>query len=226
MKQYRKILTILVISCCAVFSIIGIISVIMVATSNIYIEGKSKELQSDIDQSYIFNNKSNRKILSVKNNVVNYDVLNSSYFNISPACDKNNTFRVQLKDTITIEPFIYNDLNKIIAISEIEGNFAVFTSFLIRNKIIDENFNWIFGNGHLVCNGVFFDRGNDVTATLWLIYKLEEEAKAQGGKIHFIIGNHEEMNLRGNTNSTHRKYTTLAKNIGIPYNEMYGKTQS
>jgi|SRR5690554_3051003 len=220
MKKYRKILTILIISCCAVFSVIGIISVIMVTTSNIYIEGKSKELQSNIDQSYIFNN---RKILSVKNNVVNYDVLDGSYFNISPACDKNKAFKVRLKDTITTEPFIYNDLNNIIAISDIEGNFKVFTSFLISNKIIDENFNWIFGNGHLVCNGDFFDRGNDVTATLWLIYKLEEEAEAQGGKVHFIIGNHEEMNLRGNTNSTHRKYTTLAKNIGIPYKEMYGK---
>jgi hypothetical protein len=113
--------------------------------------------------------------------------------------------------------------NKVFAISDIEGNFNVFSKFLYNNKIIDKDYNWIFGNGHLVCNGDFFDRGDDVTACLWLIYKLEQEAEKQGGKVHYIIGNHEEMNLRGNVKYVHHKYKALADQLKIPYKELYGK---
>ena len=36
---------------------------------------------------------------------------------------------------------------------------------------MDEKYQWIFGKGHLVICGDLFDRGNDVAAELWLIYK-------------------------------------------------------
>ncbi len=45
--------------------------------------------------------------------------------------------------------------------------------------------------------GDMFDRGDQVTECLWLVYALEETAKAAGGYVHFILGNHELMNLQG-----------------------------
>ena len=97
---------------------------------------------------------------------------------------------------------IWND--QVIAESDdlvnIEGNYYSFVNLLIGNKITDNNLNWIYGTGQLVLNGDMVDRGEYVTQVLWLIYKLEQEASAAGGHVHFILGNHEAMNLEGNFN--------------------------
>nr|WP_233150319.1 metallophosphoesterase [Pontibacter sp. BT310] len=100
-----------------------------------------------------------------------------------------------------------------IAISDIEGNFDAFYSFLVKNGVMDEKYNWAFGKGHLVLNGDFVDRGGDVTQVLWLIYMLEEKAEKAGGKVHYIIGNHEIMNLYGDNSDTDTKYVAVAKQI-------------
>ncbi len=67
-------------------------------------------------------------------------------------------FSFQLKDSIKLENETYNLPDKIIVISDIEGNFDAFSGFLLNNKVIDNNYNWIFGNGHLLLNGDFVDR--------------------------------------------------------------------
>ena len=122
-------------------------------------------------------------------------------------------FTVELKDSIALEKSVYNMPEKLIAISDIEGNFTGFYSFLLANKVIDKNGKWIFGAGHLVINGDFFDRGDQVTQVLWLIYSLENQAEYQGGKVHFILGNHEIMNLYGDVSYNDFKYIEVAKRI-------------
>ncbi|MDY3350935.1 metallophosphoesterase [Riemerella anatipestifer] len=102
---------------------------------------------------------------------------------------------------------------KLIAISDIEGNFDAFSNFLINNKVVDTNYNWIFGNGHLVLTGDFVDRGTNVTAVLWLIYKLEEQSEKQGGKVHYILGNHEIINFQGRFKYNNEKYIKVASLI-------------
>ena len=97
---------------------------------------------------------------------------------------------------------------------------------LMANKVINKNFDWIFGNGHLVLLGDFMDRGTNVTQCLWLIYKLEQQAALQNGKVHFVIGNHEAMNLQGNVKYVAPKYKgfiqayTQDKNFAQGYKEM------
>ncbi len=122
-------------------------------------------------------------------------------------------FTVELKDSVALEKSIYKMPKKLIAISDIEGNFIGFYSFLLANKIIDRNGKWIFGDGHLVINGDFFDRGDQVSQVLWLIYSLEQQAEHQGGKVHFILGNHEIMNLYGDVSYNDFKYIEVAKRI-------------
>jgi len=123
----------------------------------------------------------------------------------------------------------YQTKSKIIALSDIEGNFNAFASFLIANKVIDKNFDWIFEDGHLVLVGDFMDRGLNVTQCLWLIYKLEHEAELQNGKVHFVVGNHEAMNLQGNLKYVADKYKGLIqeftnnKNYTKGYKDMYNK---
>lgn len=111
------------------------------------------------------------------------------------------------------ESQIYPAPKKLVAISDIEGNFGGFYSFLFNNKIIDQKGTWIFGNGHLVLNGDFVDRGKQVLPVLWLIYNLEQQAEAAGGKVHFILGNHEIMMMQGNVSYAHAKYIEASKQI-------------
>ena len=67
----------------------------------------------------------------------------------------------------------------------------------MAGKVIDTDLTWSFGDGHLVIVGDVFDRGPNVTECLWLIYRLEQEASAAGGAVHFLLGNHELMVMRG-----------------------------
>lgn len=100
----------------------------------------------------------------------------------------------------------YQDVEKIAAISDIHGQFDIFKTLLISNKVIDQQLNWSYGRGHLIITGDIFDRGDTVTEALWLIYKLEQQALAAGGKLHYLLGNHEYMVLRDEQRYLHPKY--------------------
>lgn len=132
-------------------------------------------------------------------------------------------FSFKLRKSFPVQQSIYKMPERILAVSDIEGNFYAFKKILRGAGVIDNNLNWVFGNGHLVCNGDFFDRGINVTEVLWLIYKLEEEAEKAGGKVHFIIGNHEQMNLRGSHKYVRNKYVEISDSLKISYSDLYGK---
>jgi len=119
------------------------------------------------------------------------------------------------------EPTTYPTPARLLALSDIEGDFLALKTMLLGAKVIDKKFNWTFGNGHLVLLGDFFDRGLQVTECLWLLYKLESEAEAVGGKVHFILGNHEVLNLQGNSTYVRRKYLENASLIGEEYQRWY-----
>jgi len=115
----------------------------------------------------------------------------------------------------------FKDVSQIVAISDIEGNFNEFVKLLVETKVMNDSFEWTFGEGHLVLLGDFFDRGDQVTECLWLAYHLEQQAKKAGGKSHFLIGNHEEMNLRGDSRYVNFKYISNADFIDIDYKAFY-----
>ena len=131
------------------------------------------------------------------------------------------TFPVRLKQQMIIEPSEFDQPQKLLAFSDIEGNFDAFRKLLQSNKVIDENYNWTFDKGHLVFCGDMFDRGNQVTECLWLLYSLEEKAKAAGGYVHFVLGNHEIMNLNSDHRYAEDKYIQNAALIGRSYAELY-----
>lgn len=131
--------------------------------------------------------------------------------------ETGDQFSFYLKKSLTVEDDHYKMPERMLVVSDIEGNFIGFKMILLGAKVIDENFNWNFGDGHLVLVGDFFDRGLNVTEVLWLIYKLEQEAEDAGGKVHFILGNHEILNLEGNTQYVRKKYLENAKIIEEPY---------
>jgi hypothetical protein len=138
--------------------------------------------------------------------------------------EPGKTFSVKLKDNLQVEKSEYKKISKQVVISDIEGNFGAFRKLLQNAGVIDAGYNWTFGDGHLVLTGDFFDRGDRVTEVLWLIYSLEDKAKAAGGYVHFVLGNHEIMNLSGDLRYLHPKYvqdTALLKEnyVGSLYGE-------
>ncbi|MDX1956512.1 MAG: metallophosphoesterase, partial [Chitinophagaceae bacterium] len=138
------------------------------------------------------------------------------------ATDRNDKFqKVELQQKLSVPPVDYPRPEKLFVLSDIEGNFAAFRKLLQANRIIDENFNWTFSDGHLVFAGDMFDRGEQVTECLWLIYSLEEKAKASGGYVHFVLGNHEIMNLQGDDKYVKQKYKNNATLLGKTIKELY-----
>ena len=134
----------------------------------------------------------------------------------------NSTFAFNINTKIRIPPSIYDDGQPIMALSDIESGYKTFRDFLINNKVIDKKLNWTFAKGHLVLVGDFMDRGYSTTQVLWLIYKLEQEAEKHGGKVHFILGNHELYNLQGKYESASPKYYGVASILGKQHHDLYG----
>jgi Calcineurin-like phosphoesterase len=132
-------------------------------------------------------------------------------------------FTVELRKKLTTEDCIFRQPEKILFISDIEGEFEALRMLLINNKVIDDKYAWIFGNGHLVICGDLFDRGKQVVQELWLLYKLEDEAKANGGYVHTLLGNHDIMNLSGDTRYVEPFYLSDAALMGKPYRDLYSK---
>ena len=130
-------------------------------------------------------------------------------------------FTVDLKTKLENEPCEFKAVDTIFAVSDIEGEFEPFRNLLIANKVIDKNYNWIFGKGNLVICGDLFDRGLNVTEYLWLLYKLEQEAPLSGGYVHVILGNHDIMNLSGDFRYVQPKYKDEAKMMDLKYEDMY-----
>lgn len=117
----------------------------------------------------------------------------------------------------------FSNVEKLVAISDIHGQYEIFVSLLKENSVIDEENNWIFGSGHLVVCGDVFDRGNRVTEILWLIFKLENQANQMGGKLHYLLGNHEVMVLNKDLRYIDYKYMTTARKMGTTYDQLYAK---
>lgn len=130
-------------------------------------------------------------------------------------------FSVQIRNEEKNEPASFAAVNKLLVLSDIEGEFERFRNLLLEAKVMDKDYRWIFETGHLVICGDLFDRGEEVTQYLWLLYKLDGEAKAKGGYVHVILGNHDIMNLYGDFRYVQPKYFEVAKLIGTNYSEFY-----
>ncbi|MBW8686328.1 thioredoxin-like domain-containing protein [Chitinophaga rhizophila] len=135
----------------------------------------------------------------------------------------NDKFIVRIKDSLPNEPCIFSTPGKMLILSDIEGEYDALKKLLIANRVIDQNYNWIFEDGHLVFNGDMFDRGKQVSECLWLIYSLEQKAKSAGGYVHFILGNHEIMNLRGDDRYSHVKYAVNRTILNKSQRQLYSK---
>lgn len=88
---------------------------------------------------------------------------------------------------------------RIVAIGDVHGASESFAAILKKAGIIDDQQRWAAGKTILVQTGDMTDRGAGMRAALDLLMSLEKQAAAAGGRVHALIGNHEVMNLVGET---------------------------
>jgi hypothetical protein len=122
-----------------------------------------------------------------------------------------------------VEPYIFDEVSRIFAVSDIHGEYDAFADLLLKAGVVGEDLSWAWGDGHLVIVGDVFDRGGQVTECLWFIHRLEREAREAGGRVHYTLGNHEVMVLQRDLRYVHRRYLDgVVESSGIDYDDLFG----
>ena len=140
-----------------------------------------------------------------------------------PLPGRDKPLKVTLRGTVDPPATSIPVPAKILALSDIEGNLDALIRLLRAGGAIDQDLRWTFGSGQVVYVGDLFDRGLQVTECLWLLYELEARAAAAGGALHFILGNHEVMNLTGDLRYVRKKYRENAKLLEEKLEDLYSR---
>lgn len=123
----------------------------------------------------------------------------------------------------TIEPYEFDGVERVFVMSDIHGDYDELVAMLRTAGVIDDADRWSWGKGHMVVVGDVFDRGDGVTQCLWLIHRLESEAREAGGRLHYVLGNHEMMALRGDERYVNAKYLGgIVRYTSIAYRDLFG----
>jgi hypothetical protein len=120
----------------------------------------------------------------------------------------------------------YGPVDSLFVVGDVHGEFDTLTAVLRNASLIDREGNWRGGRRHLVLLGDLFDRGDDVTRTLWFIYGLERQAEAAGGHVHVVLGNHEIMVLTNDLRYVSDKELAIGESHGIPYAGLFDVRRS
>jgi hypothetical protein len=99
--------------------------------------------------------------------------------------------------TLTALPNRRVQPKRVVAIGDLHADLAATRAALRTAGVIDERDRWIGNDTVVVQTGDILDRGDDEQAVLDFIFQLEREARAAGGDVVMLLGNHELMNGAG-----------------------------
>ena len=92
---------------------------------------------------------------------------------------------------------VFSGIDRMVVVGDLHGDYEQAVAVLRSAGLIDADLKWCGGAAHLVQTGDVLDRGPDPAKIIDLLMQLESQAKAAGGRVHALIGNHEVMNLIG-----------------------------
>lgn len=114
-----------------------------------------------------------------------------------------------------------NGVDSLFVVGDVHGEYEHLRELLTNAGLIGQGMHWTGGTKQVVFVGDLFDRGPDVTPVLWLLYRLEREARAAGGGSHVVLGNHETMVFTDDLRYTQPREQLVARLHGVPYQKMY-----
>ncbi len=94
-------------------------------------------------------------------------------------------------------PCVWTGVRKILVVGDLHGDYDNFAKIIKGTGLVDAGLHWQAGDTHFVQTGDIMDRGPNAKDIMDALMALEVEAEAAGGKVHVLIGNHEEMNIGG-----------------------------
>ncbi len=109
---------------------------------------------------------------------------------------------------------------RLVAIGDLHGDLGATRRALRLAGAIDAEDRWSGGRLVVVQTGDRLDRGDDERAILALFDRLVAEARAAGGAVHVLLGNHELMNVAGDlryvTRAGFAEYEADAEGAALP----------
>lgn len=93
-------------------------------------------------------------------------------------------------------PTRFPQADRVVAIGDLHGDMAATRGALRLAGAVDENDQWIGGDLVVVQTGDILDRGGDELEILSLLENLTTQARAAGGDVQALNGNHELMNVK------------------------------
>ncbi len=123
-------------------------------------------------------------------------------------------------------PAEVEDVDSLFVVGDVHGEYETLFRLLHNAELVDEEGRWSGGGRHIAFLGDLFDRGSDVTRTLWFLYRLEREAAEAGGGVHVVLGNHEVMVLTDDLRYVASKERMIAHFHAVDYDRMYDPRHS
>jgi hypothetical protein len=91
----------------------------------------------------------------------------------------------------------WQGIERVVAFADVHGAYDELHGLLLEAGILDAQDRWAAGRAHVVSLGDLLDRGAGSRKVMDLLMRLQVEARAAGGELHVVLGNHEAMNLLG-----------------------------
>jgi len=176
----------------------------------------------DADGPYVFRDGAQLQAQWICDDSVQTRVVDSQAAALPPAPQCGYPHALTIGSVATPSLAVLPAAKRIVALSDIHGQYGLLVKLLRANKVIDAQDRWALGEDTLVVAGDVFDRGPQVTEAFWLLYSLQQQATAAGGAVHFVLGNHETMVLYDDLRYVNPKYLRSAQLLGRPYPELYG----
>ncbi len=101
---------------------------------------------------------------------------------------------------------------KIIALGDLHGAYDEFIHIAKAFQLVNDELHWIASDVQFVQLGDVCDRGYDCFSIYKLLMQWQKEAPHYNSAVHFVIGNHEVMNIYGIYHyNTTEEYKSFAK---------------
>jgi len=91
----------------------------------------------------------------------------------------------------------WRGVGRVIAFADVHGAYDELVTLLREAGITDAQGRWSAARTHVVSLGDLLDRGAGSRKVMDLLMRLQTEARAAGGALHVVLGNHEAMNVLG-----------------------------